>query len=339
MSLTVRVSLTGLKVLFLSTRAARPSYRYRVEQMLPCFERAGHDCQVAFFPRSLVSRLLLYRKLRSFDVVFIQKRLLSPLEIAMIRLRSKRLIFDFDDTLIYNEAGCLQPRQLGRFVAMVRSTDLIVCGNEYLAQQAARFGGQTVVVPTAIDTDRFRVRRILPSPSSSTIIGWTGSRSSKKYLNMLCPILAKLTGRIELKIIAESADGFCFDALETLPYRFVQWSAENEVVETAEFDIGLMPLPNDHITQGKCGCKALQYLALGVPAVCSPVGVNRNILRHEHDGFLPETPQDWESILQMLIDNPALRERIGRAGRATAESRFSLNVIAEQLIRAVESTF
>ena len=329
--------MSRLKVLFLSTRAQRPSYRYRVEQMLPRFACAGHECEVQFLPRNVVSRLLLYRRLPSFDVVVIQKRLLSPAELRLIRVRSKRLIFDFDDTLIYDAEGRLEPRSLNRFVAMVHSADLMVCGNEYLAEQAARYGGRSVVIPTAIDTDRFQMRPA-SSRSSTITIGWTGSRSSKRYLNEIFPILATLKGSIEVKIIAESSEGLSLDALSGTPYRFVKWSAESEVVETAEFDIGLMPLPDDNLTRGKCGCKALQYLALGVPAVCSPVGVNRNILKHGIDGFLPETPQDWKSILQTLVENPALREQIGRAGRVTAESRFSLNVIANQLIRAVERT-
>jgi hypothetical protein len=258
------LTMSELKLRFLSTRAARPSYRYRVEQMLPYLTRAGHECHVRFIPGNIVSRLILYRDLPLFDIVFLQKRLLSPVELVLVRRWSKRLVFDVDDAVMFNRAGGVERRRPGRFKAMVRATDLIICGNHYLADQAKKLGSQTVVVPTAIDTDRFR-EGLKPVASPKIVVGWTGSRGSTRYLNQIFPILARLNGNVELKIIADSTSDLDFKALGSLPYRFVEWSAATEVHETAEFDIGLMPLPDDNLARGKCGCKALQYLALGSP--------------------------------------------------------------------------
>lgn len=327
--------MSGLKLLFLSTRPGRPSYRYRVDQMLPHFIQAGHQCDVRFFPKNLFSRLLMYRELSGYDIVFIQKRLIAPMELALVRRCSQKLIFDVDDAIMFDADGKPDSHRLRRFGAMVQAADLVVCGNGYLANQAARYGGRTLVVPTAIDTQRFQPRSKCGS-TGPVVIGWTGSRSTTRYLNSIFPILARLRGAIELKIISDSTEGLNFADLGSIPHRFVPWSAETEVAETAEFDIGLMPLPDDNMTQGKCGCKALQYMALCQPAVCSPVGVNCDIVQHGINGFLPRTPADWQTVLQCLVDDPALRSVIGRAGRQTADSRYSLCNIARQLVSAVE---
>jgi len=330
--------MSALKLLFLSTRAGRPSYRYRVDQMLPHFVHAGHQCEVRFFPRNLFSRLVMYRDLPRYDVVFIQKRLIAPMELALLRRCSKKLIFDVDDAIMFDGEGRLDSHRLRRFSAMMRAADLVVCGNGYLAAQAQKYGGHALIVPTAIDTDRFPFRPnggVTPD-TKPVVIGWTGSRSTTRYLNTVFPVLAKLRGNLELKIISDATDDLEFPQLGRLPHRFVPWSAETEVAETSEFDIGLMPLPDDNMTQGKCGCKALQYMSLGIPAVCSPVGVNCDILQHGLNGFLPRSPEEWQTVLQCLVDDPALRSVIGRAGRQTAETRYSLNGIARLLVNAVE---
>ncbi|MBS0202996.1 MAG: glycosyltransferase family 4 protein [Planctomycetes bacterium] len=331
--------MSGLKLLFLSTRAERPSYRYRVDQMLPHFQRAGHQCDVRFFPRNIFSRLLLYRELSSYDVVFIQKRLIAPMELALLRRWSKKLVFDVDDAIMFDGDGNPDGHRLRRFGAMMHSADLVVCGNAYLANQAARFGGRTLIIPTAIDTNRFQpVPHELSQADGDTpvVIGWTGSRSTTRYLNTVFPVLSRIRGNVELKIISDATDDLQFEALGAISHRFVPWSAETEVAETAEFDIGLMPLPDDNMTQGKCGCKALQYMALGIPAVCSPVGVNCDIIQHGRNGFLPKSPAEWQTVLQCLVDDRVLRTLVGRSGRHTAEARYSLASIASQLVSAIE---
>jgi glycosyltransferase involved in cell wall biosynthesis len=330
--------MNGLRLLFLSTRAGRPSYRFRVEQTLPFFRQAGHHCDVRFFPKNIFSRMLMYRDLSQYDVVFIQKRLIATMELAFVRRQARRLVFDVDDAVMFDSDGRPDAHRLRRFGAMMHRADLVICGNRYLASQAARYGGRTQIVPTAIDTNRFQPTLHRPSGTANdpVVIGWTGSRSTCRYLGPILPAIARLQGNVVLKVISDATDGLDLRLLGERPYRFVPWSAETEVAETAEFDIGLMPLPDDNMTQGKCGCKALQYMALGVPAVCSPVGVNCDIVQHGANGFLPRSIDEWQTILQCLVDDMALRNVIGRAGRQTAEQQYSLTNIGSQLVEAVQ---
>ena len=330
------------KLLFLATKATRPSYRYRVEQMIPFLEQQGFRCQVGFFPKNPLARCWFYRSLPEFDAVVIQKRTLNPFELKLCRRLAKRLVFDMDDSIMFDGRGEYRRRQMSRFDAMISTVDAVICGNQFLYEQAVtskRRAGRFVptwILPTAINTERFSPSTEKKSETNLVTIGWTGSQSTNGYLNSIFPQIARVEGNVELKIISNTTRGFDFKLLGSVPYRYTDWSAETEVSETAEFDIGLMPLPDDNLTRGKCGCKLLQYMSLGIPAVCDGIGVNRDIVQHGRNGFIPKTDEGWSSILSKLVADPALRQRVGHAGRQTAESQFALKSIAVRLASILE---
>ena len=328
-----------MRILFLSTRAARPSFRFRVEQMLPAFQQRGCECVVEFLPDRLAARLKLFRRAAEFDAVFLQKRLLGPLERGVLRHCARRLIFDLDDAVMYDGRGQRNGRRERRFRAIVQCADLVVCGNEILADEAIRCGCRPVVIPTAIDATLFHPgRRSATEETGLITLGWTGSRSTTPYLARLLPILAKLGPGVQLKVIADQIDSLDPQLLAPVPLIFVPWSPQTEVTAAATFDIGLMPLPDDPWTRGKCGFKALQYMALGVPAVCSPVGANREILAHGRAGFLPADDEEWGQVLRRLIGNRQLREQVGREGRSRIEAVYDVAVQAPRLVDAVYET-
>ena len=288
---------------------------------------------MAFFHKNPLARFWFYRSLPAFDAVVIQKRTLNLLELKFCRRLAKRLVFDMDDSVMFDSRGEYRRRQMSRFDAMIATVDAVICGNQFLYEQAVTSkhrAGRFVpirILPTAINTERFSPPSEKKAESNLVTIGWTGSQSTNSYLNSIFPQIA----HVELKIISNSTRGFNFKLLGSVPYRYTNWSAETEVSETAEFDIGLMPLPDDNLTRGKCGCKLLQYMALGIPAVCNGIGVNRDIVQHGQNGFIPNTDEDWSSILTKLVADPELRERVGRAGRHTAESHYAHRSIAGRL--------
>ncbi|MCH8829531.1 MAG: hypothetical protein IID45_08145, partial [Planctomycetes bacterium] len=241
-----------MKILFVSTRQAKPSFRFRVEQVLPAYVACGHSCEVEFLPSSLLARYRLYRRMRYFDAVFLQKRLLSRAELFAVRKNAQRLIYDLDDAVMFNAKGVAAGKRQSRFRMMVQSADLTICGNEYLAEQSHRFTNRCTIIPTPIDTDRYcRTAIQSKEPPCPVIVGWTGSRSTNRYFNDLFPLLAKFAGRIEVKILSDVRDGFDFERLGDVPVTFVLWSPDVEITETATFDIGVMPLPDDPWTRGK----------------------------------------------------------------------------------------
>lgn len=327
-----------MKIAFLSTRQAKPSFRFRVEKMLPYFTAAGHQCETFFLHANPWQRLAFYRKLRTYDVVFLQKRLLSGPELLFLRRSSHTLIYDLDDSVMYDGTGGDDKGRRRRFSAMMRAADLVICGNQFLADEAARITDRVRIVPTCIDTEAFhpRLRKSGPYPVT---IGWTGSHNVNAYssLNDLFTVFSQLQGRIGLKILTDIVEGLDFSRLGKVPWNFVRWTPAIEIEEAATFDIGIMPLPDNRFTQGKCGFKALQYLALGIPAVCSPVGVNRDIIHDGVDGYLAQSPDQWFQVIARLVKDPFLRGSIGNSGRRCVEEEYSIAVHGPRLVRAVTS--
>jgi glycosyltransferase involved in cell wall biosynthesis len=325
-----------MKIAFLTTRPSKPSYRFRIEQMVPYFAARLHQCDTFFLPTNAWGRLLLYRKLAPYDAVVLQKRLVSRVELFVLRSVARRLIYDVDDAVMYASNGDDHPRRR-RFAAIVKAADLVVCGNQFLADEASRETDRILVVPTCINTDVYRPGLKI-GDSRTLTVGWTGSRSTNSYLNEIFHALCQMHGPVEIKIISDTADGFDFSRLGRVPHVFVPWSPKTEILEAATFDLGLMPLPENRWTQGKCGFKALQYMALGIPAVCSPVGVNRDIIHDGVDGLFAATLQDWFPVISRLLKDSFLREAIGRAGRRRIEEAFSLATHGPRFVRAIEKT-
>jgi glycosyltransferase involved in cell wall biosynthesis len=174
------------------------------------------------------------------------------------------------------------------------------------------------VVPTTIDTDTYRV-----GPARETavpVIGWTGSYSTAQHLDLLRRVLCELARReqFRLRVIGPSVY-----KLEGVDVDVVPWRSHTEAQDLAEADIGVMPLPDDPWSRGKCACKALQYMGLGIPAVCSPVGINTELIRDGENGFLANTTEEWIAKLTLLLRSAQLRRKLGLAGRKTVEERFS----------------
>jgi len=330
-----------MKILFVTTRRDRPSFRFRVVSVLPFFESSGHSCHTALLPRNLLNRFRFYRQLKNYDVVLFQQRLLSGVELAQVRRHAATLVYDVDDAVMFASGGNLDRRRRKRFDAMSHAADLVICGNEYLFDEAQRLSKRAVVIPTCVDTNLFHpCLRQSASPHAEAqrlTVGWTGSTSTNGYLNDLFPVLAALKRNVGVKVISDSTDGLELDRLGNVPFQFVRWSPEREAAETATFDIGVMPLPDNRWTRGKCGCKVLQYMALGIPAVCNPVGVNREIVQHGRSGCFADSPESWLRVLRELLDNQEERESLGRAGRERAEQAYSLTLGGPRMVAEIET--
>lgn len=320
---------------FLTTRLDRPSHRFRSAQFFPEFTQRGHRCTEFALPKSRFLRWRLFRQLSAFDAVCLQQRLLSRVEFGVLRRSVDCLIYDVDDAVMFDPRGVRAGRRAARFERTVRGVDLVICGNHYLLDQLPAGHPPACVLPTAVDTRRFRPRADGGS-KHTFVVGWTGSRGTNRYLNRVLPILAELPPPAEVRIISDTLDGLQLDCLRDVPWRFEPWSAESEVEHTSEFDVGLMPLPDDVWTRGKCGCKALQYMALGIPAVCSPVGVNCDIIQHGQTGYLPKTDEDWLHGLRHLMCHPDEAAQVGAAGRCVAEQRYCVRHVGRQLVELFE---
>jgi glycosyltransferase involved in cell wall biosynthesis len=232
------------------------------------------------------------------------------------------MIFDFDDAVFvaYRSPsnGYLSylkfPGKTGTIIA--RSAH-VMAGNAYLAEYSRAFNQNVTIVPTTIDTDKYvpfdRAGNEIP------VIGWSGSYSTVQHLDTIRRPLQELAKRHRFKLRVIGTREYEIDGveIEALP-----WRAETEVEDLQRMDIGVMPLPDNQWSRGKCGLKALQYMALGVPTVCSPVGVNTEIINDGVNGLIA-SDEEWIEKLSQLIIDINLRKRLGDAGRATVVDRFS----------------
>jgi glycosyltransferase involved in cell wall biosynthesis len=186
-------------------------------------------------------------------------------------------------------------------------------------------------MPTTIDTN-YHKKSLSNIKKSAICIGWTGTSTTLKHFETIIPVLKKIKDIFQEKVY--------FKVIVNFPYRLPelnieskQWSSENEIDDLSEIDIGIMPLPNDEWAKGKCGFKGLQYMALEIPTIMSPVGVNSEIINDGENGFLASTEDEWVEKLSLLIENEALRIKLGKAGQKTVEEKYSVNALKDQYVQ------
>jgi glycosyltransferase involved in cell wall biosynthesis len=213
-------------------------------------------------------------------------------------------------------------------------SDLVVAGNAYLADFARQHNPRVEVVPSSVDTDRFVPPAVRPGVARP-VLGWTGSSTSQTYLEAFAPVLADVVRRtgVELRVHSDRPPD-----LPGIPFVWRPWSPATEAAEVAAFDIGIMPMPDDPWARGKCAMKALIYMACGVPAVCSDVGTNREVIHHGANGLLARTADDWVAAISALAADPSLRASLGAAGRRTVEEGYSTAICGERFARLVRQT-
>jgi glycosyltransferase involved in cell wall biosynthesis len=210
----------------------------------------------------------------------------------------------------------------GKFFSNLEYANCVIAGNEYLAEKARPFNQRVAVIPTTIDTS---IHKPMPEKRVGEIvtIGWSGSISTVKHFETLIPVLKKLRSvfndKVRFMLIGDV--NYRNSGLEV---EALQWKAETEVSDLNRFDIGIMPLPDDEWARGKCGLKALSYMACGVATVASAVGVNSEIISHGQNGFLASNEEEWIKYLSLLVTDAELRRELGRKGRETVVSKYSV---------------
>lgn len=333
-----------------------PSQRFRVEQYFNILASQGSQFTVHTFFNTSDWKLIyakgnLGRKLILFllgfikrvgtlfiawqyDLIFIHREATPmgpPLfEWILAKVLQRKIIYDFDDAIWQTDR--VDESWLERIMRwrvkvkqICKWSYKVSCGNEYLVKYALQYNNSVVLNPTTINTHQQHNPALYSTMKNDKriTIGWTGSRSTLKYLKILESVLRSLQqtyDHVDFLIIADQRPAFALDRIT-----FVPWSKSTEVSALMFVDIGVMPLPNDAWANGKCGFKALQYMALEIPCVASPVGVNTEIIQHNENGFLCDNDEAWIVVLEKLIEDATLRSRIGVAGRKTVIDRYSVD--------------
>lgn len=320
-----------MRVLFLIQGWDVAASRYRVLQYIPYLEKRGVTTQVTTYPSGFIEYARFFNKVKDYDVIFLQRKRFNPPFLQMLRYQAKGIVYDFDDAVMYRNSTAPSPysrTRQRRFARIIRAADYVIAGNNFLREQAARFTERVTVIPTAIDRERYSAKDYREKKDKVTI-GWIGDHGSIHYLGKMHPVFEKLGKkypRLELKIICDT-----FLEFENIAVVKKLWSHEEEVEDLMSLDIGVMPLLDDPWSWGKCGLKILQYYGVGVPVVCTPVGVNRDVVQNGVNGFFAMTNDEWIGKLSALIEDPSLRQKMGLQGRELVRRSYSIQGCAPTL--------
>lgn len=336
-----------------------PGQRYRIEQWEPLLRRQGVEITFApFEDRNLHSRLYkpgqmgrkarligqalgrrakVLSSLHKYDLVYIYREaavLGPPIFELLIQRRGLPIVYDFDDA-IYLPAASEANRALSwlKFPQKVRTicsvASHVMVGNRYLADFALQFNRNVSIVPSTIDMEQYRFDASQRS-TDKPVIGWSGSITTIPYLETVGPALQRLVREEPFRFRFIGPTDWEWPGVEV---ESVRWRSQSEARDLSALDVGLMPLPDDPWTRGKCGMKALQYMALGISTICSPVGFNAALIQDGQNGYLASSEDEWVEKMRNLLRSPEMRERLGEAGRHTVEHQYTAAVQAPRVLQ------
>jgi glycosyltransferase involved in cell wall biosynthesis len=305
-----------------------PSSRVRAWQYVALLERAGFSVRAVdrMESRGVVTYgLRVLSELPRADLLFVQKRMLPAGILRLCRAAGTPVVYDFDDAIFCRDDGSPSPREK-RFRRCLRAATRVVAGNQYLAAYARALSQNVCVVSSPVSVGPYQERR----PADGTLrLVWIGSRSTLPHLQGISGVLAvacrEMPG-VSLKVIAPERP-----ELPGVRMEFVPWSLELEEEELRGCDVGLMPLPDNAFTRGKCAYKALQCMALGLPVIVSPVGMSCEVVSRGREGWWADSADDWVSAIRTFARAPELVARMGRAAWERANG-FSIEKCGRELI-------
>ncbi len=328
-----------IRVVALTSGPDVPSSRFRVRQFVAPLRDRGVEVAEYHLPQSkylggsragrlgrgarkLLGRIPGVLQTRTADVTWLERELI-PGRYTLEGLTKRPRLLDVDDALWLNGVPGFSERIAGL-------CDGVIAGNEFLAEHYRSCSSRTWVVPTAVDTARFR-----PSasyPERPWTIGWTGSASTLPFLlEIEEPVARFLRSRPDARLLIVCDERPVFRHVPDGRWIFFPWSAAHEADAVREMNVGLMPLPDTDWARGKCALKLLLYLATGIPAVASPVGMNAEVLAMADLGHAARTPAEWVESLTSLHDDRARSAALGVAGRLVVEEHFSVAAVAPRL--------
>ncbi|PKP20311.1 MAG: glycosyl transferase family 1 [Bacteroidetes bacterium HGW-Bacteroidetes-21] len=354
------------KVLFVANQELNcaPNQRFRFEQYLYFFTQMGFqweishllsckDVQKLYTPghyirkakilkNSIIIRRNDIKRLKNFDLIYVSREALMTGSVFFEKKLHESgipFIFDFDDA-IWRENVSPANRKFkwlkkpSKTADIIRMASLVIAGNNYLAEYARKFNSNVKIIPTTVDTDKFV--NLKTKSNKKIVIGWSGSKTTIAHFETIIPVLDfindKYPKKVEFRVIGD--DSY---TNKRLNIKGIKWTAHDEVEKLNEFDIGIMPLPHDEWSLGKCGLKGLTYMSCEIPSVFSAVGVNNEIITQGQNGFVATTSHDWIQCLSELIENTDLRNKIGIAGRKTVVEKYSVIANKEKYLEAFNS--
>ncbi|MDD5421807.1 MAG: glycosyltransferase family 4 protein [Candidatus Omnitrophota bacterium] len=339
------------------------SNRLRVEQFLPYLRANGIEYtlrpfigrgfyrilylrhkylkKILFFIFATVARISDIFRAMAHDIIFIHREAYPfgpPVFEHIFRCLGKPIIYDFDDAIFLRNTSGINNyierfKNPGKISGIVSLSRYVIAGNRYLRDFAARFNINVIIIPTTIDTDMYRPPARRPD-KKEVVIGWIGSNTTRRFLRDMEDVFKELSARYD-NLVFKIVGGYHHSELKNVVN--IEWSMEREIELLGTFDIGIMPMPDDEWTRGKCAFKAILYMACGIVPVCSPVGVNTEVVQDGVNGYLANDKSEWVGKLSALIEDRGLRERMAASARALVEKKYSVKTYEPVFLRTLRA--
>jgi glycosyltransferase involved in cell wall biosynthesis len=309
---------------------------------------SGHyGRKIAGTLRGQLLRLADLLRVRRFELIFIHMWV-TPFGTSwserLVRALAKTLMYDVEDNVMFEQtqSDVLDPNPIlrvlkGRSKAryLIRKADHVITSSPFLNEFCLSLNEKkaSTYISSSVDTDRFVPANAYRNDGRVTI-GWTGTFSSKVYLDLLREVFRELVKRADFKL--KVIGNFDYQ-LPGVDLEVVRWTKEREVEDLQSLDIGVYPLPIDDWVLGKSGLKAIQYMAFGLPTVATAVGTTPLLIRDGENGLLVKTQEEWLAALERLARDPDLRRRLGQAARRDAVAKYSTKAIAGDYRRVLAS--
>ena len=322
------------------------STRYRVLAYLDAMREAGFMPDVRFEPAPTGGRLRnrLHRLAELVvtthrppaDLVLVHRRTFPPFFARRLGRAGVPVVWDLDDAVdlpppSVAERPGLRTRYRRNFIATAEIADRAICGNPEIADRLPH--DRFEILPTPVDAHRFRAAAL--RPTTELTLGWVGHSDNLAFLEALADPLREVARRVPGLRVIVAADRP--PRLEGIDVEFRRWALATEVSCFEGIRVGMMPLPDTPWTRAKCSFKILQYMALGIPVVASPVGMNREVVTDGVTGLTAERPQDWVEAMTSLLIDADLSRRLAHEGRALVERRFDVAVLAPRFTAILEA--
>jgi glycosyltransferase involved in cell wall biosynthesis len=306
--------------------------------------------KIAGMAASVIKRLAETLSVRRYDLILVQREAMifgpGVFEWLYSKVGHKRLVLDLDDATYVRYVSPTYGRMgsslkfFGKTDNLIRRSAKVICGNRFIGEYVSANGGSPIIVPTVVDTELFKPRSD-PNRSGLLTVGWIGTHSTFPFLAKLFPVLERLSERFDFELKIVGAGNVDLKS-EKINFRAVEWSLDREPEDFSSLDIGLYPIfpegaASDEWIKGKSGFKAVQYMAVGVPFVMSPVGVCGEIGHPGATHLNAATNEDWYTSLDMLLANPQLRSAMGEAGRQYSVQNFGVDQQASTLADVLKS--
>lgn len=315
------------RVLFVSKSIESSSTRYRALQFYPYLSLHGFSPTHSTASGGAIAVIKTLWLANKADTVVVLRKTFPFIITWLLRLASKRLIFDLDDAIFCRTDGSPSKTRRKRFENIVALSDHVFAGNQFLAKNAMLFNKSVTIIPTCLDVEKYNIS--IDKPDDYIDLVWIGSESTSKYLLDLLPTLeqaAKKQPKLRLKIIAD------FDLPEAkITTLSIPWSETEEAKELASSHIGIAPMIENDWTRGKCALKVLQYMAAKLPVISSDVGVNSEAISTGETGYLVSTAEEWLEAIERLSSNPEQQRVMGLVSQQQVKQRYDIHVIFNKI--------